>query len=182
MPRILLSAIAVAILLAASGAPAALAAIAIPWIGQKTATDCGRAVLAALAGRRSGNAEAAYRRLPDPPDPVNGYSINDMRRFGAKVGVGLTLRAPGGVVIAGDCSPRPAVAAHMAALARTVAGGRPVVVPVSSGFTGGHYLILVGASGGSFTAHDPASPGLREISSDQLASRMCAYGYLALAA
>ena len=160
----------------------ALAAIAIPWIGQKSATDCGRAVLAALAARRGGNAEATYRKLPDPPDPVNGYSVTDMRRFGARVGVGLSLRAPGGVVIAGDCAPRPAVAAHMASLARMVSAGRPVVVPVSSGFASGHYLILVGASGAGFTAHDPASPGLREISTDQLASSMCAYGYVALAA
>ena len=113
---------------------------------------------------------------------MNGYSISDMRRFGARVGVGLSLRAPGGIVIAGDCAPRPAVAAHMASLARTVAGGRPVVVPVSSGFASGHYLILVSAGGGSFTAHDPASPGLREIGAEQLASRMCAYGYVALAA
>ena len=149
-------------------AASAGAAITIPWIGQKSAADCGRAVLAALAARRGGNAEAAYAKLPDPPDPVNGYSISDMRRFGARVGVGLSLRAPGGIVIAGDCAPRPAVAAHMASLARTVAGGRPVVVPVSSGFASGHYLILVSAGGGSFTAHDPASPGLREIGAEQL--------------
>ena len=91
-------------------AASAGAAITIPWIGQKSAADCGRAVLAALAARRGGNAEAAYAKLPDPPDPVNGYSISDMRRFGARVGVGLSLRAPGGIVIAGDCAPRPAVA------------------------------------------------------------------------
>lgn len=155
--------------------------INVPWYGQKNSSDCGRAVLASLAARRGGSAEAAYRRLPEPTDP-RGYSISDMRRYGSRVGVGLSVSGPGGVVIAGNCGVSPAVAAHLTRLSRAVAGGRPVVVPVSSGFGGGHYLVLVGTSGDGFTALDPASPGLRSMSRDQLASSMCGYGYLALIA
>jgi hypothetical protein len=162
-------------------APALARDINVPWYGQKNSSDCGRAVLASLAARRGGSAEAAYRRLPEPTDP-RGYSISDMRRNGGRVGVGLSVSAPGGVTIAGNCAGGPAVAAHMTRLSRAVAGGRPVVVPVSSGFGSGHYLVLVGATGDGFTALDPASPGLRSMSRDQLASSMCGYGYMALIA
>ena len=162
-------------------APASARTINVPWYGQKNSSDCGRAVLASLAARRGGSAEAAYRRLPEPTDP-RGYSISDMRRYGSRVGVGLSVSGPGGVVIAGNCGASPAVAAHMTRLSRAVTGGRPVVVPVSSGFGSGHYLVLVGTSGDGFMALDPASPGLRAMSRDQLASSMCGYGYLALIA
>jgi hypothetical protein len=168
---------------ATAGAGAAFArTVAVPWFAQKSASDCGRAVLASLAARRGGSAEAAYRKLPEPPDRVRGYSIRDMQRFGSRVGVSLSVSAPAGLVIAGECSPRPAVSAHFKRLAGVVAGGRPVVVPVSQGLGAGHYLVLVGADGGNFTALDPASPGLRQIGSAALASRMCGYGYIALIA
>ncbi|MBX6426717.1 MAG: hypothetical protein IRZ09_12440 [Variibacter sp.] len=169
-----------AVVLAGAGATAFARTRPVPWIAQKTASDCGRAVLASLAARRGGDVQAIYRRLPDPPDPLRGYSINDMRRFGARVGVSLSVLAPGGVVIAGDCTPRPAVAAHLRRLAGHVSSGRPVVVPVASGFGAGHYLILVGANAGAFTAMDPARPGLSEIAADRLAALMCDFGYLAL--
>jgi ABC-type bacteriocin/lantibiotic exporter with double-glycine peptidase domain len=165
----------------ALGVTTALAAMAVPWIAQKSASDCGRAVLASLAARRHGNAEAIYRRIPDPADRERGYSIPEMRRLGARVGVGLSIMAPAGVVIAGDCTARPAVAAHLARVARRVAAGGPVVVPVG-GYFGGHYLILVGVSGDRFAALDPASPGLKSISSGQLSGQMCGFGYVALAA
>jgi Papain-like cysteine protease AvrRpt2 len=167
-----------AILLSAS---AAGGAAAVPWVGQKSANDCGRAVLAALAARRGANPEAAYRRIPDPADAFRGYSIPEMRRLGARVGVGLSTMAPAGVGIAGDCSPRPAVAAYFARLKARVAAGHPVVVPVG-GFAAGHYLILVGASGDGFTYLDPASPGRGSMSTADLSSRMCGFGYVALAA
>lgn len=156
--------------------------LAVPWMAQKSASDCGRAVLASLAARRGGQPEAYYRRLPEPPDPVRGYSINDMRRFGARVGVHLAVSAPAGVVIAGDCSARPAVEAHLRRLARAVAAGRPVVVPVAAGFGAGHYLVLVGADGEGFTVMDPARAGLRPMAAAQLASAMCGFGYVALIA
>lgn len=163
--------------------PAPLSArAAVPWIGQKNAADCGRAVLASLAARRGGSPESYYRRIPDPADTLRGYSVSELRRVGARVGVGLSLRAPRGVVIAGNCAASPAVEAHFAALARTVNAGRPVVVPVSSGFGQGHYLILTGARGGAFTALDPASPGERTLGAADLRSRMCGYGFLALVA
>jgi hypothetical protein len=57
-----------------------------------------------------------------------------------------------------------------------------VVVPVTVGFGAGHYLILVGAQGDSFTAHDPGSPGLKQLKTSELAARMCDYGYVALRA
>lgn len=162
--------------------PAAAANISVPFIQQKTAIECGRAVLASLAARRGGNVEAQYSRLPPPPDQARGYSVNEMRRFGAKVGVSLSVMAPRGLVIAGECSSRPPVTEHYKRLAQTVAGGTPVVVPITLRFGGGHYLILVGAQGDTFTAHDPASSGLKQYTASELAARMCDYGYVALRA
>ena len=180
--RTFLRSIAVAAFgLVAGAAPARAASARVPWIGQKNASDCGRAVLASLAARRGGSVESIYARIPNPADPARGYSVGEMRRLASRLGVGLSLRAPGGITIAGECSERPAVTAHFAALARTVASGRPVVVPVSSGFGAGHYLILVGAGGGQFAVHDPASPGLRSMSAGELARLTCGFGYIALA-
>jgi hypothetical protein len=149
--------------------------VRVPWIGQKTSTDCGRAVLASLKARRGGSPERHYASIRDPKDTANGYSISEMQRLG-----GLSVRSPAGIVIRGDCAERPAVTAHFAALRQIVGNGRPVVVPVSSGFGSGHYLILVGASGEGFRVHDPASPGLRSMSSSELARLMCGFGYVAL--
>jgi hypothetical protein len=160
--------------------PALAGTISVPWIKQKTATECGRAALASLAARHGGNIEAFYQELPAPPDPVRGYSVPEMQRFGARVGVELTVHAPAGIVITGECSPRPAVTAHFARLADFIAAGRPVVVPVARGFGAGHYLVLVGAESGSFTALDPASPSLRRIGTSELAGYMCGFGYVAL--
>ena len=159
----------------------AVAAIAVPYIRQKDSSDCGRAVLASLAARRGGDVEQHYRKLPPPPDQA-GYSVTEMRRFGARVGVSLSLEIPRGLVIAGQCSSRPPVTAHFSRLKQIVSGGSPVVVPVSTRFGGGHYLILVGAQGDSFTAHDPGSPGLKQYSASELQGRMCDYGYVALRA
>lgn len=156
--------------------------IRVPWIAQATPYDCGRAVLASLAARRGGNITAIYRQIPPPADTVNGYSIREMLRLGARFGALLTLRAPRGVVVTGDCAPSAASRAHLASLARTVAAGRPVVVPVSQGFSAGHYLILVGASSGQFTVHDPASSGLSVIDAETLDQRMCQFGRIALIA
>jgi hypothetical protein len=154
--------------------------ISVPWIAQKTASDCGRAVLASLAARHGGSAEAHYRKLPEPPDRARGYSIREMQRFGSRVGVALEISAPAGLVIAGECSPRAPVQAHMKRLSEIVGKGRPVVVPISQAFGPGHYLVLVGAADGNFTALDPASPNLRQLNATDLAARMCAYGYVAL--
>jgi hypothetical protein len=173
---------AAALLVVGTNRAAAARAVRVPWMAQKSASDCGRAVLASLAARRGGSPETYYRRLPEPPDPVRGYSITEMRRFGARVGVSLSVSAPAGVVIAGDCTTRPAVAAHFRRLAQVVARGRPVVVPVAAGFGQGHYLILVGTSGGAFTVMDPSSAGLREMSAERLAGLMCGFGYVALVA
>ena len=156
--------------------------IEVPWIRQKTSSECGRAVLASLAARKGGDIEKHYRRLPPPPDRVRGYSVRDMQRFGVRVGVALAVTAPDGLVIAGECSPRPPVTAHFARIAELVAAGVPVVVPVSIGGGLGHYYVLVGAEGGGFTALDPGSPGLKRFSTSELSRRMCHYGYLALMA
>jgi hypothetical protein len=156
-------------------------AASVPWIAQKTASDCGRAVLASLAARRGGDIEKIYSRIPDPADGFRGYSVTEMRRVGAGIGVGLSLRAPSGVVIAGECSPNPAVSVYFARLSRSVASGHPVIVPVSSGGLG-HYLLLVGVAGDGFSVLDPASPGLRTMSVPALASVMCGFGYVALEA
>ena len=169
-------------LIAGALLPAAAATIALPFIQQKEATECGRAALASLAARRGGNVEQHYSRLPAPPDRLRGYSVAEMRRFGAQVGVTLVVEAPKGLVIAGECSPRPPVTAHFKRLAQLVAAGSPVVVPVTVRFGAGHYLILVGAQGDSFTVHDPGSPGLKQLTAAELAARMCDYGYVALRA
>ena len=171
----------VVLALVAAGIGAAFAGpISLPWIGQKTAADCGRAVLASLAARRGGDVEEFYRRLPDPPDPVRGYSVLDMQRFGTGIGVNLTVLAPAGVVIAGECSPRPAVTAHFARLASLISAGNPVVVPVERGVGAGHYLMLVGTRSDGFVLLEPATPGLQRIGTSELAALMCGFGYLAL--
>jgi ABC-type bacteriocin/lantibiotic exporter with double-glycine peptidase domain len=168
-------------LLAGETGTAFAATINVPWIRQKTYNECGRAALASLAARKGGSAESAYARLPAPSSP-RGYSVSDMRRFGARVGVNLSVAAPAGIVIAGECSSRPPVTAHFKRLAAIVAGGTPVVVPVSVWFGSGHYYVLVGADRNGFTALDPASPGLKKFSAAELAKSMCDYGYLALVA
>jgi hypothetical protein len=170
--------VAIAAIVCCAGS--ALAA-GVPWIGQKTASDCGRAVLASLAARRGGDAERIYSRIPDPADRARGYSVTEMRRIGAQIGVGLSLRAPSGVVIAGECSPSATVSAYFVGLSRSVAAGHPVVVPVSSGGAG-HYLLLVAKAGDGFSVLDPAAPGLRAMSATALASAMCGFGYVALEA
>lgn len=162
--------------------PAVAATISLPFIQQKASTECGRAVLASLAARRGGNVEQYYHRLPAPPDRANGYSVAEMRRFGAQVGVTFSLEAPKGLVIAGECSQRPPVTAHFKRLAQVVSAGSAVVVPVTVRFGAGHYLILVGVQGDTFTAHDPGSPGLKQFTTSELHARMCNYGYVALRA
>jgi hypothetical protein len=160
----------------------ALAHGAVPvWFGQKSISDCGRAVLTSLAARRGGNPEQIYKRIPEPVDQARGYSVPEMQRAGARVGVSLSVRAPSGVVIAGECRPTPAVSAYFARLSHSVASGHPVVVPITTGGAG-HYLLLVGTSGTSFSVLDPASPGARTMDTSTLASAMCGFGYVALEA
>jgi hypothetical protein len=154
--------------------------ISLPWIAQRGATECGRAVLASLAARHGGKVEEFYARLPAPPDQARGYSVAEMQGFGAGVGVTLTPLSPRGVVIAGECLPKPAVTAYFRRLAGIVAGGQPVVIPVRSGADSGHYLVLVRSERGSFSVLDPAAPGLRQIAGAQLAPLMCDFGYVAL--
>jgi hypothetical protein len=174
-------ALALTLMFAAGGVGVALGAtVALPWIQQKTPTECGRAALASLAARGGGDVEAMYRRLPSPPDKVHGYSVAQMQRFGARVGVHLAVEAPAGLVIAGECSPRPPVTAHFRRLASLVAGGTPVVVPISTPYGSGHYLVLTGTEPDGFTALDPGSPGTRRIATAQLAALMCEFGYVAL--
>jgi ABC-type bacteriocin/lantibiotic exporter with double-glycine peptidase domain len=154
--------------------------IAVPWIKQKTPTECGRAALASVAARHGGDAEKIYQQLPAPPDRKRGYSIVEMQKFAVEIGVNLLLIQPEGVVIAGECSERPAVSAYFATLARTVAEGHPVVVPIGDASSRGHYLVLVSANGGDFTALDPSAPGRKKVSARELRTMMCGFGYVAL--
>ena len=137
-------------------------------------------MLASLAARNGGDAEAFYNRLPAPPDPAHGYSVAEMQRFGASVGVSLAVQAPQSVVIAGECLPAPALTPYFKKLADLVRAGQPVVVPVESGPESGHYLVLVGADGGGFTVLDPATPNRRRLPDPQLSALMCPFGYLTL--
>ena len=155
--------------------------IALPWIKQKTATECGRAVLASVAARLGGDVGEYYRKLPAPPDRLRGYSILDVKKFGANVGVNLSVLQPDGITIAGECSERPAVAAYFSKLNDIVGAGHPVIVATGDSSSRGHYLVLVGARAGKFIALDPSKPGRTTISLRALRLMMCGFGYAALA-
>jgi ABC-type bacteriocin/lantibiotic exporter with double-glycine peptidase domain len=155
--------------------------IALPWIKQKTVTECGRAVLASVAARHGGDAEAFYRQPPTPPDRRRGYSILQMQKFAAKIGVNLSLIQPEGITIAGECSERPALKTYFSRLEHLVDAGHGVIVPIGDSARQGHYLVLVGVTDGNFTALDPSTPERKKISSGELRSMMCGFGYLALA-
>jgi len=154
--------------------------IALPWIKQKTATECGRAVLASVAARHGGNVAMFYRQLPAPPDPRRGYSILELQKFAATVGVNLSLMQPQ-VAIAGECSERPGLAGYFSQLETLVDAGHPVIIPTGDAARSGHYLVLVGVKDGSFTALDPSTPDPKTISSRELRAMMCGFGYVALA-
>jgi ABC-type bacteriocin/lantibiotic exporter with double-glycine peptidase domain len=155
--------------------------IALPWIKQKTATECGRAVLASVAARHGGDVEEYYRKLPAPPDRVRGYSILDVKKFGANVGVNLSVLGPDGITIAGECSERPAVTAYFSKLTDMVGAEHPVIVATGDSSSRGHYLVLVGVRAGKFIALDPSKPGRTAISPRALRFMMCGFGYVALA-
>lgn len=178
MSRIRATVALLATLLALAGTAVA-GTIAVPWFGQKTRDDCGRAVLASLAARNGGDPRAQYDRLP-VPSSRRGYSVADMERLAGRVAVGLTITSPEGIVVAGMCAPAPHVAAHLRRIARLVDGGTPVVVPVARGGGVGHYLILVGTRADGFAVHDPAVRGVRSMSTAALTAAMCDYGYVAL--
>jgi ABC-type bacteriocin/lantibiotic exporter with double-glycine peptidase domain len=124
--------------------------IELPWIKQKTATECGRAVLASVAARHGGDVEKLYRKLPPPSDRRRGYSIRQLWKSGAKIGVNLSLQQPE-VAIVGECSERPGLAAYFSRLQSLVHGGHPVIVPTGDAAKRGHYLVLVGVTDGTFT-------------------------------
>jgi ABC-type bacteriocin/lantibiotic exporter with double-glycine peptidase domain len=155
--------------------------IVLPWIKQKTATECGRAVLASVAARHGGDVEKYYRELPAPPDRSRGYSILDVKKFGADVGVNLSVLQPDGITIAGECSERPAVTAYFSKLTGIVGAGHPVIVATGDSSSRGHYLVLVGARSGKFSALDPSTPERTTMSLRSLRSMMCGFGYVALA-
>ncbi len=111
---------------------------------------------------------------------MNGYSVSEMKRVGALIGVRLKELRPGGVVIEGICPPNPKVLAHFADLAGKVRCGSPIVVPVTVSPSAGHYLILIGATDDTFTAVDPAAPGPRIFTAAQLRARMCDFNLIAL--
>ncbi len=151
-----------------------------PWIEQKTPTDCGRAVLASLAARRGGDPEAMYRRIPDPEDKTQGYSVAEMLRYGSRLGVKLVLEAPSGVTKAGFCAPRQSNDDFLARLRREITAGRPVIVPVAMDAARRHYLLLLASGVNEFIALDPASRGRRTLSSAELHTLMCGFAFIAL--
>jgi ABC-type bacteriocin/lantibiotic exporter with double-glycine peptidase domain len=154
--------------------------ITLPWIKQKTATECGRAVLASVAARHGGDVAMFYRQLPAPSDPRRGYSILQLQKFGAKIGVNLSLLQPE-VAIAGECSERPGLATYFSRLENLIDAGHPIIVPTGDAAKRGHYLVLMGVTGGAFTALDPSMPEPKTINARQLRSMMCGFGYVALA-
>jgi ABC-type bacteriocin/lantibiotic exporter with double-glycine peptidase domain len=155
--------------------------LALPWIKQKTATECGRAVLASLAAWHGGDIEALYQKLPAPRDRSRGYSILEIQQAGTRVGVTLDEIDPDGITIAGECSDRPSVTAHFRRLADLVDAGHPVIVATGDASSRGHYVVLVGAGKDGFTILDPSTPGIRTIGAQQMRAMMCGFGYVALA-
>ena len=149
--------------------------VALPRIKQKTAAECGRALLASVAARHGGDVETFYTRLPAPPDRRRGYSILQLQKFGARIGVNLSLIEPEGVTIAGECSERQSLASYFSKLENLVAAGRPVIVPIGDASSRGHYLVLVGVKDGNFIALDPSTPERKEISARKLQSMMCGF-------
>src|SRR5262249_59768244 len=119
--------------------------VALPWIKQKTATECGRAVLASIAARHGGDVETFYGRLPAPPDRRRGYSILQLQKFGARIGVNLSLIEPEGITIAGECSERLSLASYFSKLENLVAAGRSPVGPVRGAANRRPYRFLGGA-------------------------------------
>lgn len=154
--------------------------IVLPWIKQKTATECGRAVLASIAARHGGDVEKYYRELPVPPDRLRGYSILDVKKFGANVGVKLSVLQPDhnyrGRVLrtaGGDC-----LFLQTDGYSRA---GHPVIVATGDSSSRGHYLVLVGARADKFIALDPSTPERTTMSLRSLRLMMCGFGYVALA-
>ncbi|HZT27199.1 MAG TPA: hypothetical protein VFA57_15985 [Pseudolabrys sp.] len=152
--------------------------IRLPWIAQKTVTDCGRAVLAALAARDGRDVDLIYRRIPDPSDRRRGYSIAEMQEDAEHLGVKLLLAAP--ELLKGDCGKREIISAYYKQLSEVVDDGHPVVIPVVSGPSIGHYVILVSTTSAGFRVHDPASRGLRTVTTADLEEKMCRFGFVAL--
>jgi len=155
--------------------------LSLPWIKQKTATECGRAVLASLAAWHGGDVEQLYRQLPPPRDRSRGYSILEMQEYSSRVGVSLREIDPDGITIAGECSERPAVTAHFKSLADIVDGGHPVIVATGEAASRGHYLVLVGIGNDGFATLDPSTPGIKTIAMQRMRLMMCGFGYVALA-
>jgi ABC-type bacteriocin/lantibiotic exporter with double-glycine peptidase domain len=153
--------------------------IALHWIKQKTEVECGRAVLASVAARHGGNVEKIYQQLPAPSDRRRGYSLLQLQKFGAKIGVSLSLLQPE-IAIAGECSQRPGLVTYFSQLENLIDAGHPIIVPIGDAAKRGHYLVLVGMTDRNFTALDPSTPDPRRISLRELQSMMCGFGYVAL--
>jgi hypothetical protein len=103
-----------------------------------------------------------------------------MQKFGAKLGVDLSLIQPEGLSIAGECSQRPALKAYFSRLESLVDAGHAVIVPTGDAASRGHYLVLVSVKDGNYSALDPSTPERKTITPDALRSMMCGFGYLAL--
>lgn len=155
--------------------------IVLPWIKQKTDTECGRAALASVAARRSGDVNLFYSALPSPLDRKKGYSLLEMQRYSSRVGVSLSILTPPGITFAGDCAARTDLDSYFQKLAQLIGAGHPIVVPTGRTTSAGHYLVLVDANEKSFRVLDPSRPGLKPISFDAMKSMMCGFGYVALA-
>ncbi len=187
-PQVFVALILVGAVMAALSGHAALAATGsrFTWIGQKTATDCGRAILASvIAGLHSVDAESAYRSIrPGPSRPDIGFSVDELIARAASLHpehlrVEMTLVAPQGVTILGSrkkCSPHSEYYKNLAAVAEA---GHPIIVR-RSGAGPAHYLLIVGHAGGEFSLQDPSRRGIEKMSVTRLNALMCASDYLAL--
>jgi ABC-type bacteriocin/lantibiotic exporter with double-glycine peptidase domain len=162
------------------GSVSASEGISLPWLKQKTASDCGRAVLASLA-TRDGDAGQTYQKIPEPKHR-DGYSLEELVVHAKSLNLKLSPIMPS-TILAG-CSAQTrnsrAVKAHFAKVSETLRNGRPVLILRRTETQFGHYVILTGTREDRFVVHDPAEDGPTEISFPSLADQTCASGYLAL--
>ncbi|MBZ0139267.1 MAG: hypothetical protein K8H87_05750 [Pseudorhodoplanes sp.] len=152
----------------------------MPRLSQKAANDCGRTILASLAARKSGGAEAIYAKLPKPP--VAGYSLPQLAEEAAKLGLRLSPLIPASPLEGCDQNVKnsPAVRAHLRTIADSVNAGSPVIVIKRPARIAAHYVVVVGADDRGFSIYDPLEESLVRSSSAELAENICAIAYLAL--
>jgi len=155
------------------------ALIDLPWIAQKSSTECGRAVLASLGARYRQDVERAYQHLKEVKPGHLGYNMDELEAEGQKLGLHLKDTPPTQSNPKALCSINPRTEQYFNNLANHISSGRPVVIVISLASGAAHYVILTGFQSDYFIVHDPLSPDRTFINRADLAIAMCRSGYRA---